>query len=434
MATPLKAIPSGPIKGQISVPGDKSISHRALIFGAMASGVTEVTGLLEADDVLRTAAAMRMLGARVERDGAGWLVEGTKWQSPARVIYCGNSGTGVRLIMGAVAGQGVSATFDGDRSLRGRPMDRILDPLTEMGMTSLSIAGRLPLTVHAGKPKAITYELPKASAQIKSAVLLAALGAEGITHVIEPELSRDHTERMLPAFGVDLSFEEKERGRIIRLEGPAKLSATSLSVPADPSSAAFPLVTAALIPGSELTVKGVMTNPLRTGLYQTLLEMGADLTFSKEKSSGGEETADLTMKASSLTGVTVPADRVPSMVDEYPILAVAAAFAKGTTRMEGLTELRVKESDRLAATADLLIANGVTVRTGDDWLEVDGMCAVPGGGTVITHDDHRIAMSGLVLGLASRKPVTVDDGEMINTSFTGFANLMASIGGQIAAA
>ncbi|MEM9421217.1 MAG: 3-phosphoshikimate 1-carboxyvinyltransferase [Pseudomonadota bacterium] len=431
MTSPLTAHPAAALKGRCVVPGDKSISHRALIFGALAEGETRIAGLLEADDVMRTAAAVRALGASVEKEGASWIVTGAPWRSPDHPLYCGNAGTGSRLLMGAIAGQGIEAVLDGDRSLRSRPMGRILEPLTAMGVQSRSDDGKLPVEMRPGEPQAIRFALPKPSAQIKSAVLLAALGAKGTTIVEEPVLCRDHTERMLPAFGVPVTLKNVGDGREIHLTGPATLKGTQLTVPADPSSAAFPVAAALLVEGSEVTVTGVLANTTRTGLYETLQEMGATLSLTNRREQGGEPVVDIVARFSNgLSGVTVPAARVPSMVDEYPILAVIAAKAKGTTRMEGLAELRVKESDRLSATAALLRTNGVACREGDDWLEVDGG-DVPGGGKVETHDDHRIAMAALMLGLGASQPVSIDDAEMIGTSFTGFVELMETLGARI---
>lgn len=439
--TPLTARRSGPLRGRVRVPGDKSISHRALILGALTVGETTIAGLLEGEDVHRTAAAMRALGARVERtaDGA-WLVRGVGiggFVDPRVTLDLGNSGTGCRLVMGAVAGNPITATFDGDASLRMRPMRRVLDPLERMGAKVLQVAheGRLPLTIAGARdPIPIEYEPPVPSAQLKSAVLLAGLAAPGETTVLEAEATRDHTEKMLRHFGATLRIKpvgQHGRGRRITLQGQPELEAATIIVPADPSSAAFPLVAALLVPGSELVLEAVMTNPLRTGLYTTLLEMGAEIETLEKRSDGGEEIADLRVKAGPLKGVEVPADRAPSMIDEYPILAVAAAFAEGQTVMRGLGELRVKESDRLAATAEMLRVNGVdAVIEGDD-LIVTGKARAPGGGTVATHMDHRLAMSALVMGLASEQPVQADDTAFIATSFPDFTELMRSLGADL---
>jgi 3-phosphoshikimate 1-carboxyvinyltransferase len=430
---------SGPLKGVLRAPGDKSISHRALILGALARGVTEVEGLLEGEDVKRSAAAMTAFGASVERLGEGrWRVEGQgAFSEPADVIDCGNAGTGVRLIMGAAAGFRLSATFTGDASLRGRPMNRVLKPLGEMGATWLCReGGRLPLTLHGGALKRICYELPEPSAQVKSAVLLAGLHAEGGAEVIEPEATRDHTERMLRAFGAQVDvFEEGAGRRRIVLPGGQKLSGTSVRVPGDPSSAAFPLVAALITPGSEVTVEGMLLNPLRIGLLETLGDMGADLSVTNVRDEGGETVADVTARYSQLQGVAVPPERAPSMIDEYPILAVAAAFAEGPTVMQGIGEMRVKESDRIALMAAGLAACGVGVEEGPDSLTVVGAVkanhGVAGGARVTTHGDHRIAMSHLILGLASAEPVVVDEPAMIATSFPGFLTLMRGLGGEI---
>jgi 3-phosphoshikimate 1-carboxyvinyltransferase len=421
------------------VPGDKSISHRALIFGALAVGETAITGLLEGDDVLNTAAAMRALGACVERVGEGaWRVHGVGvggFAAPSGPLDFGNSGTGVRLVMGAVAGCPITATFDGDASLRGRPMRRILDPLAQMGARTLSVAegGRLPLTLAGARPPIpIIYRSPVASAQIKSAVLLAGLAAPGETTVIEPEASRDHTERLLQHFGAELTvLPEGAHGRRITLKGQPELTPAPIVVPADPSSAAFPLVAALIVPGSDVILENVMMNPLRTGLLTTLREMGASIEVLETRNEGGEETADLRVTSSSLRGVEVPPERAPAMIDEYLILAIAASFAEGTTRMRGLQELRVKESDRLAATAAMVRVNGVEVEEVGDDLIVHGRGSAPGGGTVATHMDHRLAMSALVMGLASARPVTVDDTTFIATSFPDFIPMMRRLGADL---
>ena len=439
---PLTASPGAPLRGALKPPGDKSISHRAMILGLLAIGETRIEGLLEGDDVLRTAAAARALGAGMERLGEGsWRVRGVGiggLSDPAETLDFGNAGTGSRLMMGVVGGQPVTATFDGDASLRSRPMRRILDPLVRMGTEVVSEAegGRVPLTLRGPRETIpITYETPAASAQIKSAVLLAGLNAPGVTTVIEEAATRDHTERMLRLFGAEVAVTREGpegHGRRIALTGQPTLRGTDVVVPADPSSAAFPLVAALIVPGSEVTLEGVMMNPLRTGLITTLIEMGADIERLREREEGGETVADLRVRASRLKGVAVPPERAPAMIDEYPVLAVAAAFADGTTRMNGLHELRVKESDRLAAVAAGLKANGVAhAIEGDDLLVHGDGSAAPGGGTVATHLDHRIAMAFLVMGLATRQPVTVDDGAMIATSFPSFLPTMRALGGAI---
>ena len=438
-AAALTARRAGPLKGRVRAPGDKSISHRAMILGALASGVTEVEGLLEGEDVKRTAAAMASFGAGVERLGDGrWRVEGRGgFVEPTDVVDCGNAGTGVRLIMGAAAGFDLAVTFTGDSSLRGRPMNRVLKPLGEMGATWIARGGgRLPLTLQGGRLKRIAYRLPEPSAQVKSAVLLAGLHADGGAEVIEPEATRDHTERMLRAFGVEVEVIEDGGGRRIILAGGQKLTGTRVRVPGDPSSAAFPLVAALITPGSEVTVEGVLLNPLRIGLLDTLGEMGADLSVTNVRDEGGETVADVTARYSELEGVEVPPERAPAMIDEYPILAVAAAFAKGPTVMRGIGELRVKESDRIALMAQGLTACGVGVEEGPEHLTVVGAKAgdhlVAGGARVTTHGDHRIAMSHLVLGLAAEQPISVDEPGMIATSFPGFVQLMQGLGGDIA--
>ena len=439
----MTALPGAPLKGAAKAPGDKSISHRALILGAMASGLTEIHGLLEGEDVRRTAGAMSAFGAGVERLGEGhWRVEGRGGLAePDDVIDCGNAGTGARLIMGAAAGFALNASFTGDASLRKRPMMRVLNPLGQMGARWICRqGGRLPLTLRGGGLNGLSYRLPEPSAQVKSAVLLAGLHARGATQVIEPEATRDHTERMLRAFGVRVEVRDEAGERIIRLEPGQSLTGCEVQVPGDPSSAAFPLVAALITPGSEVTVEGVLLNPLRTGLFETLIEMGADLSISNTRDSGGEQVGDITARHSALRGVVVPADRAPSMIDEYPILAVAAAFAEGPTRMLGLGELIVKESDRLTLTSVGLRACGVGVGVEREAAEMTivgtarGNHPVKGGADVVTHGDHRIAMAHLVLGLASQAAVRVDEPGMIATSFPGFVDLMAGLGAQIGAA
>jgi 3-phosphoshikimate 1-carboxyvinyltransferase len=437
---PLTARRSPALKGRLRVPGDKSISHRALILSALTVGETRITGLLEGEDVINTAKAMRALGAQVERTGEGaWTVRGVGvagFAAPKAPLDFGNSGTGCRLVIGAVAGCPIEATFDGDASLRKRPMRRVLDPLERMGARTIREAegGRLPLTLRgATDPIPIVYEPPAASAQLKSAVLLAGLAAPGETSVIEPEATRDHTERMLRHFGADVRVEPFGRhGRRIALTGQPELRPAPVAVPADPSSAAFPLVAALIVPDAEIVIEGVMTNPLRTGLVTTLLEMGAAIAAQNLRHEGGEDVADLRVRFSSLRGVDVPPERAPTMIDEYPILAVAASFAEGTTRMRGLKELRVKESDRLAATAAGLRACGVEHEIVGDDLIVHGRGRVAGGGTIATHMDHRIAMAFVVMGLASQNPVTIDDAAFIATSFPGFVDLMRALGAELA--
>ncbi|MFH5923378.1 3-phosphoshikimate 1-carboxyvinyltransferase [Roseomonas xinghualingensis] len=436
-AGPMRASkPRQGLQGRLTVPGDKSVSHRALMFGALAVGTTEITGLLEGEDVLRTAAAMRALGAEVERVGEGhWRVAGRGvggLVEPADVLDMGNSGTAARLICGLLAGHPIFAVLTGDASLRKRPMKRVTDPLSATGARFTGRAGgRLPLAVEgAADPLPLDYEVPVPSAQVKSAVLLAGLCARGTTRVAEREATRDHTENMLRHFGATVRVQADGNRRVIELEGQPELRAAPVVVPADPSSAAFPLVAALLVPGSSVTVEGVGLNPLRAGLFGTLEEMGAKLTVSNERVEGGEKVGDLTAGFSELRAVDVPGERAPSMIDEYPVLAVAAAFARGTTRMRGLAELRVKESDRLAATLALLSVNGVqAVVEGDDLIVTGTGARAPGGGMVETHMDHRLAMSALVMGLASERPVSVDDAAFIDTSFPGFIPMMNRIAG-----
>ncbi len=409
-----------------------------MIFGLLSVGTTRVEGLLEGEDVLRTAAACRALGATIERDGSGWSVRGMGLGSllpPRDTLDFGNAGTGSRLMLGVVGGHPLRARFDGDASLRKRPMRRILDPLTLMGVEVIEQAdgGRCPVLIQGtAEPTPIEYRTPVPSAQIKSAVLLAGLNSLGCTTVIEAEASRDHTEKMLAFFGADIAVEAHgAHGRKVTLQGRPELRPRRIVVPADPSSAAFAIVAATIVPGSDIVVEGVMTNPLRTGLVATLRAMGASIDTLDERAEGGEVVADLRVRASGLRGVDVPATRAPSMIDEYPILAVAAAFASGETRMRGLSELRVKESDRLQAVADGLACNGIDhAIAGDDLLVRGGAGDVAGGGSVATHLDHRIAMSFLCLGLAARAPVRVDDDTMIATSYPGFRADMARLGAE----
>jgi 3-phosphoshikimate 1-carboxyvinyltransferase len=437
---PLTARRRGPLAGRARVPGDKSISIRALILGALTVGETRIGGLLEGEDVINTAQTLRALGATLERTGERqWSVRGVGvggFAEPAAALDFGNSGTGCRLMLGAVAGCPVTATFDGDASLRKRPMRRVLDPLERIGARTLASAdGRLPLTLAGARdPIPIEFRPPVPSAQLKSAALLAGLAAPGETVVIEAEATRDHTEKMLTHFGARVWVEpagEGGNGRRITLTGQPELIPAPIVVPADPSSAAFPMVAALITRGSDVILDGVMMNPLRTGLITTLTEMGASIEQLDRRKEGGEDVADLRVRAGALRAAEVPAERAPSMIDEYPVLAVAAAFAEGTTVMRGLKELRVKESDRLAATAALLRANGVAVEIEGDDLIVHGKGGAAGGGVVATHMDHRIAMSAMVLGLASDKPVQIDDGTFIATSFPGFVELMRSLGADL---
>lgn len=442
---PLTSRRHGPLAGRARVPGDKSISIRALVLGALAVGETRIGGLLEGEDVINTAQTLRALGAQVERTGERqWLVRGVGvggFAEPNAALDFGNSGTGCRLMLGAVAGCPVTATFDGDASLRKRPMRRVLEPLERIGARTLaSTDGRLPLTLAGARdPIPIVFKPPVPSAQLKSAALLAGLSAPGETVVIEAEATRDHTEKMLRHFGAQVRVEilrvEAEgtdgNGRRITLTGQPELVPRPIVVPADPSSAAFPMIAALITRGSDVILDGVMMNPLRTGLITTLGEMGASIERLGSRDEGGEEVADLRIRAGALRGVEVPAGRAPSMIDEYPVLAVAAAFAEGTTVMRGLKELRVKESDRLAATAALLRANGVAADIEGDDLIVHGNGHAMGGGVVTTHMDHRIAMAAMVLGLASDQPVQIDDGTFIATSFPGFVELMCRLGAEL---
>ncbi|WP_309083514.1 3-phosphoshikimate 1-carboxyvinyltransferase [Chelativorans sp.] len=428
------------LSGRVRVPGDKSISHRSLMFGGLASGETRITGLLEGEDVLRTADAMRAMGALIERQGDSWVIRGTGngcLLEPEAPLDFGNAGTGARLTMGLVGTYEMTTRFVGDASLSKRPMGRVLDSLRQMGTQVLEAeaGNRLPITLRGPKHAApITYRVPMASAQVKSAVLLAGLNTPGITTVIEPVMTRDHTEKMLAGFGAEIEVEKDAEGaRHIRIKGQGDLKGQTIAVPGDPSSAAFPLVAALLVPGSDLTIQNVLMNPTRTGLILTLQEMGAEIELMNRRDAGGEEVADLRVRSSKLKGVTVPPERAPSMIDEYPVLAVAASFAEGETVMLGLEELRVKESDRLAAVAAGLKANGIDCTEGDASLSVRGRPDGKGfgGGTVATHLDHRIAMAFLVLGLATERPVTIDDASMIATSFPEFMELMTGLGATI---
>ena len=441
--TPAVARRSSALSGDIRIPGDKSISHRSFMFGGLASGTTRITGLLEGEDVINTGKAMTAMGAAISRDGDAWIIQGTGngcLLQPDGPLDFGNAGTGCRLTMGLAGVYDFPVTFTGDASLSRRPMGRVLNPLREMGVQVTASEGdRLPVTLRGPlNPAPITYRVPMASAQVKSAVLLAGLNVPGITTVIEPVMTRDHTEKMLTGFGAAIDVETAADGtRTIRLEGRPTLSGQTIDVPGDPSSTAFPLVAALLVPGSDITIRNVLMNPTRTGLILTLQEMGADIEVLDARLAGGENVADLRVRSSELTGVTVPAERAPSMIDEYPVLAVAACFAKGETHMPGLDELRVKESDRLAAVARGLEINGVDCTEGEDWLTVRGRPDGKGLGgqtadaVVATHLDHRIAMSFLVMGLASEHPVRVDDATMIATSFPEFMDLMRGLGADI---
>jgi 3-phosphoshikimate 1-carboxyvinyltransferase len=432
---PLSARRSGPLKGIAQVPGDKSISQRALILGALAEGETRITGLLESGDVHSTAGALRGFGAELTAEGPGrWRVRGTgvgNWRSPGAELDFGNSGTGSRLVMGAMATTPITAVFTGDVSLRSRPMARVVAPLEAFGIKYEGQGPKalMPVTLHGARDaRGATVHVATASAQVKSALLLAALNAKGVSRISQDVLTRDHSEKMLAAFGAKISVAPRaEGGEIIAIEGPARLTGCTVEVPRDPSSAAFLLVSALIVPGSRIELPAILLNPRRTGLIETLLEMGAQIEIHNRRVSGGEEIGDLVVRYSQLKGVEVPAARAASMIDEYPILSVAAAFASGKTAMRGLEELRVKESDRLEAVALGLKLNGVKYEIEADDLIVEGG-AVPGGGTVPTHMDHRIAMSFLTMGLASEQPVTVDDVTMIATSFPEYRDLMKTLG------
>lgn len=432
---PLTAHRSGALSGRVRVPGDKSISHRALMFGALASGITRITGLLEAEDVINTAKAVSALGAPAEKRGQVWEVRGrgvSGLKQPDGPIDFGNSGTGSRLMMGVIAGNDITVRMVGDASLSRRPMRRVLDPLRKMGLAVVEGGETMPLTIRgSAQLTPITYRTPVPSAQVKSAILLAGLGAMGETTVIEREATRDHTERMLRYFGAEVRTEQHPDGTAITVKGDAELSGRDVRVPGDPSSAAFLAAAAAIVPGSEVIIPGVLVNPTRTGFYTTLSEMGGDVAFLDKREEGGEPIADIRVRYNRLKGVRVPAERAPSMIDEYPILSVVAAIADGDTVMEGLAELKVKESDRLAATAAGLVANGVQAKVeGDTLIVTGGAGRVAGGGKVVTHMDHRIAMAFLILGLAAEKPVEVDDVTFVATSFPEFRSLITELGGR----
>lgn len=421
------------LHGQMKTPGDKSISHRALILAALAKGVSRISGLLESDDILATAAAVSRLGASVKRQNDGdYHVEGKNGHfiKGAGQIDFGNSGTGVRLMMGVVAGTASSATFVGDASLSKRPMGRVTEPLAQMGADCTSAGGCLPVEMKTSALIGIDYLTPIASAQVKSSILLAALGATGETIVREDRATRDHTETMLRLFGAKLDVKAKGAGRAVRLTGPQTLTACDVVVPGDPSSAAFATVAALIVTDSDITLANVMTNPSRVGLYSVLERMGADLTFKPTGHAAGEAVAELRVRAGQLTAIDLEADIAPTMIDEYPVLAVACSYANGTSRLRGLAELRAKESDRLSATHALLTANGVDARIeGDDLIITGG--AISGGGTVVTHNDHRIAMSALVMGMAARDGVAIDDVSMIATSYPAFIDDMTALGAMI---
>ena len=438
--TVMRALSSSSLKGVVSIPGDKSISHRSLILGALAIGQTRITGLLEGQDVLDTAKAMAAFGAVVKKnDQSEWLVDGVGvggFAEPSNVVDCGNSGTGVRLIIGAMSTTPINATFTGDHSLNSRPMERVTDPLSKFGVTTFGRSkGRLPMTViGARSPIPVKYDVPVPSAQVKSALLLAALNAPGETIITEKEITRDHTERMLSSFGADISVENISNRRSIKLCGHSELNGQNICVPSDPSSAAFPICAAIIVEGSDILVPNITLNETRAGLYKTLIEMGANLSFENEREESGEPVADIRACFSpDLKGVEVPPERAASMIDEYPILSVVAANATGNTIMRGVKELRVKESDRIDVMAKGLRTNGVFVDEGEDWWAVkgNGMGSVKGGSICQTFLDHRIAMSFLVLGLSSQNYVEIDDCLPIKTSFPNFIELMLKIGANM---
>ena len=434
---PFAAHRSGPLSGRVRVPGDKSISHRALMLGALSTGLTRISGLLEAEDVLNTARSIEALGAQVARRdgvfevagrGVGGLIQ------PSAPLDFGNSGTGCRLMTGVIAGHDIEVQLVGDASLSRRPMRRVLTPLRQMGLAVAEDRETLPLTVRGTSGLVpIEYATPVPSAQVKSAILLAGLSASGETTVIEREPTRDHTERMLRYFGADVRTELRDGRNAVTVTGDAEMAGRPVTVPGDPSSAAFLAAAAAIVPGSEITIEGVLVNETRTGFYTTLVEMGADVAFTDLREENGEPIADIRIRQRPLHGVVVPAARAPSMIDEYPVLSAVAAYASGETRMEGLAELKVKESDRLAATVAGLAANGISARADGDTLIVAGGGTRRGGGTVATHMDHRIAMAFLILGLGTDRPVEVDDITFVATSFPAFTGLMGQVGAQLEA-
>ena len=438
MPQPLTASPSARLSGRACAPADKSISHRALILGALATGHTRITGLLEAEDVMATAKAVAALGAEITRSNGAFEVRGQGvggLRAPSAALDFGNSGTGSRLMLGVVAGHDMQVKFTGDASLRRRPMGRVLAPLTAMGLQADGEAERatLPLVVRGTQDLLpIVYDLPVPSAQVKSAILLAGMHAPGRTTIVEPLATRDHTERMLAYFGGEVEIEDRGQGaRAVTVCGDAELHGAAISVPGDPSSAAFMIAAALISPGSDIVVESVLMNPTRSGFIETLREMGASIEVLDRRHEGGEPVGDLRVRASALRGVSVPAERAPSMIDEYPVLACVAAFAEGETRMQGLAELKLKESDRLSATAAGLAACGVMAHVEGEDLTVEGGRGVKGGALVATHMDHRIAMAFLTLGLGAANPVTVDDVSMIATSFPGFAPVMTKLGAQL---
>jgi 3-phosphoshikimate 1-carboxyvinyltransferase len=428
----LVATPGSALKGEAAIPGDKSCSHRALILGAMAQGETRISGLLESEDVLATARALQAFGIEVDRGTSNeWIVSGGVWRSPDAPVDCGNSGTSARLLMGSVAGMpGVRVTFTGDASLSGRPMKRVTAPLIRMG-ARIEGGDRLPLTIEGARLGGIEHRNVPASAQVKSAILLAGLGTSAPIQIVEPIPSRDHSEIMLNRFGCDIEVDDTPEGWIVSLGEKRQLTGTELTIGADPSSAAFPLIAAAILPGSDVTIRGMIVNPLRTGLYETLEAMGADIDLTNERIQSGEIVADIRVRHAALQPCNVRAEQVPAMVDEIPALAIACAFADGESVIDGLAELRVKESDRLGAIIAGLTACGVVAMADSDSLRIFGRARVRGGANVVTQGDHRIGMAFLALGLAAEQQVEIDEAAMIATSFPSFTEVMRSLGGDI---